>query len=72
MPGSIGSGGIERVFKGMRMGGRMGGDQVTVKNLVVVEVDAGNGVLAVKGAVPGAHCATVLVSGGFAKRQNWN
>lgn len=72
MPGSIGSGGIQRVFKGMRMAGRMGGDRVTVKNLEVIDVDAKNGILAVKGAVPGARGASVLVSGGFDKRQSWN
>ncbi|MBU0625077.1 50S ribosomal protein L3 [Patescibacteria group bacterium] len=72
MPGSIGSGGIGRVFKGMRMGGRMGGDQVTVKNLEVVEVDAAHNTLAVKGAVPGARGSKVLIRGGFDKRQSWN
>ena len=71
MPGSIGAGGIQRVFKGMRMGGRMGGDQVTVKNLEVVEVDSKNNVLAVKGAVPGARGAVLLVSGGSKKKQSW-
>lgn len=54
MPGSIGAGGVQRVFKGLRMAGRMGGDTVTVKNLSVVEVRE-NGILAVKGAVPGAR-----------------
>lgn len=54
MPGSIGAGGVQHVLKGRRMAGRMGGDQVTVKNLEIVEVRDG-GVLAVKGAVPGAR-----------------
>jgi large subunit ribosomal protein L3 len=54
MPGSIGAGGVQHVLKGRRMGGRMGGDQVTVKNLKVVEVRDG-GILALKGAVPGAR-----------------
>ncbi|MDD5726185.1 MAG: 50S ribosomal protein L3 [Patescibacteria group bacterium] len=54
MPGSIGAGGVQRVFKGVRMAGRMGGETVTVKNLSVVEVRDG-GVLAIKGAVPGAR-----------------
>ncbi|PIZ53923.1 50S ribosomal protein L3, partial [Candidatus Uhrbacteria bacterium CG_4_10_14_0_2_um_filter_41_7] len=36
MPGSIGAGGPQRVFKGTKMGGRMGGDQTTVKNLEIV------------------------------------
>jgi large subunit ribosomal protein L3 len=72
MPGSIGAGGIQRVFKGMRMGGRMGGDRVTVKNLEIIEVDASRNLIAVKGAVPGARGATVLISGGFDGRQTWN
>lgn len=52
-PGSIGSTGPQRVFKGLRMAGRMGSDRVTVKNLSVVAVDAEKGLLFVKGAVPG-------------------
>jgi len=52
MPGSIGSGGVQKVFKGQRMAGRMGNDTVTIKNLKVVEV-RDNGILAIKGAVPG-------------------
>ena len=54
MPGSIGPGGVQHVLKGRRMAGRMGDDQVTVQNLEVIEVRDG-GVLAVKGAVPGAR-----------------
>lgn len=54
MPGSIGPGGVQRVIKGRRMAGRMGDERVTVKNLEVVEVREG-GILAVKGAVPGAR-----------------
>ena len=72
MPGSIGSGGVQRVFKGTRMAGRMGGDNVTVKNLEIIEVDAARNILAVKGAVPGARGATVVVTGGHEKRQTWN
>ncbi len=72
MPGAIGSGGMQRVFKGLRMGGHMGMDQVTVKNLEVIEVDAAKGVLALKGAVPGARGSIILVSGGFEARQSWN
>ncbi len=71
MPGSIGSGGMQRVFKGLRMGGRMGGEQVTVKNLEVVDVDAANGVVAIKGAVPGAIGGTVVLAGGYAKKESW-
>jgi len=73
MPGSIGSGGMQRVFKGTRMGGHMGVDRVTVKNLEVIEVDAEKGILAVKGAVPGARGAVVLISGeGHESKQSWN
>jgi len=52
-PGSIGSMYPQRVFKGKKMPGRMGGDYVTVKGLEVVEVKAEKNLLAVKGAVPG-------------------
>lgn len=54
MPGSSGPGGVQHVIKGRRMAGHMGDAQVTVKNLEIVEVRDG-GVLAVKGAVPGAR-----------------
>lgn len=52
--GSIGGGFPERVIKGLRMAGRMGGGRITVKNLEIVKVDAENNLLAIKGAVPGA------------------
>jgi len=52
-PGSIGSTGPQRVFKGTRMGGRMGSDRVSVKNLEVVAMDTEKNVVFVKGAVPG-------------------
>lgn len=54
-PGSIGAGGVQRVFKGMRMAGRMGGAPVTVKNLEIVEVHPESNELYIKGAVPGAR-----------------
>ncbi len=54
-PGSIGSSSYpSRVFRGQRMGGRMGGDQITVKNLKVVGVIPDSNLLLVKGSVPGA------------------
>ncbi len=54
-PGSIGSSSYpSRVFKGMRMGGRMGFEQVTVKNLKVVRVIPESNILIVRGSVPGA------------------
>ena len=63
MPGSIGAGGNQHVFKGMRMAGRMGNDQVTVKNLEVVSVDPEKGLLMVRGAVPGSRNGLVIVQG---------
>ena len=55
-PGSIGGGGRAggRVIKGMRMGGRMGSDRVTVKNLKVLKIDAATGEMMISGAIPGA------------------
>ncbi|MCA1942063.1 MAG: 50S ribosomal protein L3 [Yonghaparkia sp.] len=61
-PGSIGASSTpSRVFKGMRMAGRMGGDRVTVLNLKVHSVDLEKGLLLVKGAVPGARGRLVFV-----------
>jgi large subunit ribosomal protein L3 len=61
-PGSIGASAFpSRVFKGMRGPGHMGSDRVTVKNLKVVRVDAEKNLLLVRGAVPGAVGASVLV-----------
>ena len=60
-PGSIGSGFPEHVFKGMRMGGRTGHGRVTIKNIEVIDVDAGKNLLAVKGAVPGARNTLVEI-----------
>ncbi|BDI23882.1 50S ribosomal protein L3 [Herbiconiux sp. L3-i23] len=61
-PGSIGASSTpSRVFKGMRMAGRMGGDRTTVLNLTVQAVDAEKGLLLVSGAVPGAAGRTVFV-----------
>ena len=61
-PGSIGASSTpSRVFKGMRMAGRMGGERVTVLNLTVHAVDAERGLLLVKGAVPGARGRIVYV-----------
>jgi large subunit ribosomal protein L3 len=61
-PGSIGASSYpSRVVKGMRMGGRMGGDRVTVRNLKVVSVDAENNLLVIRGAIPGAPGGYVMV-----------
>lgn len=61
-PGSIGAGSDpSRVFKGMRMAGRMGGDKVTVQNLVVLKVDEEQNLLIVKGAIPGPKNSYVII-----------
>jgi len=61
-PGSIGASSTpSRVFKGMRMAGRMGGDRVTAMNLRVHAVDLEKGLILVKGAVPGARGRIVFV-----------
>jgi large subunit ribosomal protein L3 len=61
-PGSIGSSATPgRVFKGLRMAGRMGNDRVTVQNLKVLRVDAERNLLLVEGSVPGANEGTVIV-----------
>jgi len=61
-PGSLGQSSFpSRVFKGMRMAGRMGGERVTVKNVRVVKVDPANNILIVEGAVPGANNSIVLI-----------
>lgn len=62
-PGSIGGGLRSRVPKGMRMGGRMGGDRVTVKNLKVLAVDPATHTLLISGAIPGRRGTLVEVKG---------
>ena len=61
--GSIGSMYPQKVFKGKRMAGRMGHDQVTVKNLVVSYIDSDNNLIGLKGAVPGPNKGLVMVEG---------
>jgi len=61
-PGSVGAGTTPgRVFKGTRMGGHMGDEQVTVKKLRVEKIDAERNLLLVRGAVPGARNAMLLI-----------
>ena len=61
-PGSIGGCATPgRVFKGMRMSGRMGGDRITTQNLSVHKVDSENGLLLIKGAIPGRRGNVVIV-----------
>lgn len=61
-PGSIGACATPgRVFKGMRMAGRMGNERVTAENLVIQKVDNEAGLLLIKGAIPGAQGSLVMV-----------
>ena len=61
-PGSIGASSYpSRVVKGMKAAGRMGGGQVTVRNLRVAKVDADNNLLLLRGAIPGAAGGYVVV-----------
>jgi large subunit ribosomal protein L3 len=62
-PGSIGAGGYQRVFKGRKMAGRMGGDRVTVKNLVVMHIDKEAQEIYVRGAIPGRTGTLVEIQG---------
>lgn len=61
-PGSIGAGGVQRVFKGMRMAGRLGGAPVTVKNLEIVAVHPEINELYLKGAVPGSRHSLLMIT----------
>ena len=61
--GSIGSMYPQKVFKGKKMPGRMGHEQVTVKNLVVAYIDADKNLIGLKGAVPGPRKGIVSVEG---------
>ncbi|UPK75888.1 50S ribosomal protein L3 [Nocardioidaceae bacterium SCSIO 66511] len=61
-PGSIGGCATPgRVFKGLRMAGRMGNDRVTVQSLAIHAVDTDKGLILIKGAVPGAKGSTVMI-----------
>ena len=61
-PGSVGASSYpSRVFKGMRMAGRMGGDNVKVQNLRVLKVVAEKNLLVIKGCVPGCNNSYVII-----------
>jgi large subunit ribosomal protein L3 len=62
-PGSIGSMYPQKIFKGKKMAGQMGYEQVTVRNLTVALIDNENHVIGVTGAVPGPKKGIVLVKG---------
>ena len=69
-PGSIGAGTTPgRIYKGKRMAGNMGNEKVTVAKLTVVKVDNENGLLLVKGSVPGPEGKLVTV---VPSRVKWN
>jgi len=64
-PGSIGASAFpSRVLKGMKAAGHMGHDNVTVRNLKVIRVDAGNNILVVSGSVPGASEGYLVIRKG--------
>lgn len=62
-PGSIGATGPQRVFKGKKMGGRMGNDRVTLKKVKIIQIDKDNNQLVVRGAVPGRRGTLVEITG---------
>ncbi|MGI9027226.1 MAG: 50S ribosomal protein L3 [Candidatus Saccharimonadales bacterium] len=62
-PGSIGSMYPQKIFKGKKMAGQMGNEQVTIKNLKVALVDMELGVIGVYGAVPGPRKSMVMIKG---------
>ena len=61
--GSIGSMYPQKIFKGKRMAGQMGGDKTTVKNLTVAFIDVEKNLIGVKGAVPGPKKGIVIIGG---------
>lgn len=60
-PGSIGSTAPQKVFPGRRMAGRMGQEQVSLRNLKVVQIDADKNLLWLKGAVPGSRGSLLVL-----------
>jgi large subunit ribosomal protein L3 len=60
-PGAIGATDAARVFRGVRMAGQMGNERTTVQRLRVVRVDGERNLLMLKGGVPGAKGALVLI-----------
>lgn len=62
-PGSIGATWPQRVVKGRRMAGRMGGERVSVRNLKIERIDATNGIVAITGAVPGRRGTLLEIRG---------
>ena len=61
-PGSIGAASYPaRVFKGMKMGGRMGGERIKVLNLQIIKILAEKNILVVAGSVPGAKGSYLII-----------
>jgi large subunit ribosomal protein L3 len=70
-PGSVGAGTTPgRVFKGLKMAGRMGNERVTVQNLRVVDVDVERNLVLIAGAVPGANGGLVTIRQTIKNRRN--
>lgn len=61
MPGAIGSGGPQEVFKGRKMAGHMGSVRITLRGLEIMKVDEGRNMLYIKGGIPGARRSWVEV-----------
>ncbi len=70
--GSVGAKGPAHVFKGIKMGGHMGDDNVTTTNLKIVEVDVANNLLFIKGALPGARHSLLVITGTGELKVNQN
>lgn len=66
--GSMGSMRAKRVFKGTRLPGRMGGEKVTIQNLQVVQVDADQNLILVKGSIPGPKNSYVVIKSAVKSR----
>jgi len=62
-PGSIGAGYPQHVFKGIKMAGQMGHDNVTIKNQKIAMIDAENNLIAIVGSVPGPRKGLVVIKG---------
>lgn len=63
MPGSIGATGPAHVFKGTKMGGRMGGQKVTISGLEIININKENNELFISGAIPGARNGLIFIKG---------
>ena len=60
-PGSAGALGPSKIFKGKKMPGRLGGDKVTIQGLEIVQVDAAENLILVKGSIPGARKTLITI-----------